>query len=90
MEKYVIFEKTSETNRKYVYQISRNNLYTTEDIGNAIEFYDKETAMLIAKYLTKRNETNKRFYVLSMTTEVKVIESEENNETNYNIREKVL
>lgn len=77
MEKYLIFEKTSETNRKYVYQISRNSLYTTEDIGDAIEFYDKETAMLIAKYLTKRNESNKRFYVLSMITEVKVIESEE-------------
>lgn len=75
MEKYIIFEKTSETNRKYVYQISRNSLYTTEDIGDAIEFYDKETAILIAKYLTKRNESNKRFYVLSMITEVKVIES---------------
>lgn len=90
MEKYLIFEKTSETNRKYVYQIGKNSIFTTEDIGNGIEFYDKETAMLIAKYLTKRNETNKRFYVLSMITEVKVIENEENNETNYNIREKVL
>lgn len=77
MEKYLIFEKTSESNREYVYQIGRSNIYTSDDIGNAIEFNNKETALMVAKYLTDRNKHSKKFFVLSMVTKIDVIESEE-------------
>ena len=77
MEKYLIFKKTSETNREYVYQIARNSIYTTDDMGSAIEFDDKETSLRVAKYLSDRDKNNKKYYVLSMVTDIKVLESED-------------
>lgn len=77
MEKYLIFKKTSETNREYVYQIGRNNIYTSEDMGSAIEFNDKDTVLNVSKYLCNRDKNNKTYYVLSMVTDIKVLESED-------------
>ena len=76
MARYVLFEKTSDTNRKYVYQISRCSVYTSEDIGNAIEFYDKETALMVKEHIHKiycdRNR-NMELCVLSISTNYEVI-----------------
>lgn len=77
MEKYLIFKKTSETNREYVYQISRNNIYTSDDMGSAIEFNDKKTTLSIAKYLTDRDKNRNKYFVLSMVTTIDVLESED-------------
>lgn len=76
MEKYLIFKKTSETNREYVYYIQRNSTSTSDDIGNAIEFDNKELALSMAKFLTNRDNNNRKYYVLSMVTTIDVIESE--------------
>ena len=74
--RYVIFEKTSDTNRKYVYQISRISAYTSEDIGNAIEFYDVETALLVKEHIRKiyaDKNINMDLYVLSISTSYEVV-----------------
>ena len=76
MEKYLIFKKTSETNREYVYYIQRNSASTSSDLGDAIEFDSKELALMIAKYLTNRTNDNKKYYVLSMVTKIDVLEEE--------------
>lgn len=77
MEKYLVFKKTSETNREYVYQISRNSIYTSDDMGSAIEFDDKEISLSVAKYLTNRDKNSNKYFVLSMVTTMDVLESED-------------
>lgn len=73
---YVIFEKSSDTNREYIYQIGRSSVYTSEDIGNAIEFYDKETVLAVKEHIHKvysNRNINKELYVLSISTNYEVI-----------------
>lgn len=77
MEKYLIFRKTSETNREYIYQISRNSVSTQDDIGYAIEFDNRELAISMATYLTNRDSNGKKYFVLSMITTTSILESEE-------------
>lgn len=72
METFVVFDKTSETNREYLKTLHRANYYTDKDIGEAIEFPNKELAISIANYLNDREEC-KTFYVLKITTTEEVI-----------------
>lgn len=74
--RYVIFEKASDTNREYIYQIGRSSAYTSEDIGNAIEFYDMETVLTVKEHILKmysNRSINKELYVLSISTNYEVI-----------------
>ena len=67
--RYVIFEKTIDTNRKYIYQISRGSVYTSEDIGNAIEFCDVDTALMVKEHIYKicaNRNINKDLHVLQI------------------------
>lgn len=73
MEKYLIFKKTSEVNRKYAYYIQRNSVSTSEDIGDAIEFDNKDLALAMVKYLSKRDK--EQYYVLSVVTTIEVVEN---------------
>lgn len=58
-EIYVIYYDETETSKKYIETIYRNSVIDDSDIGDAIEFYDKETAQKVAKYLNKRKSVSK-------------------------------
>ena len=45
-EKYVIYYYETATSKQYIYTIYRNSVSHSKDIGDAIEFEDKETAMI--------------------------------------------
>lgn len=70
-EKYIIFKKTSDTNREYVYQFSRNNIYCDDDIGRAIEFDNKEICELLCNHLKKLKKEN--YYTLCIKTSYSII-----------------
>lgn len=76
MIKYVLFEKSSDTNREYIYQINRSSAYTSNDIESAIEFYDVETTLMVKEHINKiysDRDINKELYVLSISTNYEVI-----------------
>lgn len=59
MEKYLINYNETPTSKKYVYTIYRNSINDSTDIGDAIEFYDRETAIAVKNYLNMREGTTK-------------------------------
>ena len=74
MEKYLIYYYETETNRKYVEYIYRNNVSTDKDMGDAIEFFDKDTALKVAEYINKREGVNKYKVICIKTTYEEVTE----------------
>lgn len=68
MEKYLIYYDETSTSKEYISTIYRNSKSTTTDMGNAIEFNDKETAILIKKYLNQREGTTKYKVMCIKTT----------------------
>ena len=74
MEKFVIYKEISETNREYVYYIQRNSVSFDKDIGDAIEFTNKELALSMATYLENRSTANIKLKVLSIKTTYETIE----------------
>lgn len=73
MDKFVIFFNETSTNRKYIEYIYRTSVSTDKDIGDAIEFDDKETALLVAKYLNNREGTTK-YKVMVIKTTCEIVE----------------
>jgi len=59
MEKYIIYYNESSTSKQYIGSIYRNSKSTTADMGDAIEFEDKETALNVKDYLNKREGVTK-------------------------------
>lgn len=72
-EIYVIYYDETETSKKYIETIYRNSVNDDSDIGDAIEFYDKETAQKVAEYLNKRKSVSK-FKVMCIKTTFEEIE----------------
>lgn len=71
-EKYVIYYKETETSKKYIETIYRNSISTDTDMGDAIEFYDKDVAIKVADYLNKRDRVNKYRVMCIQTTMLEV------------------
>lgn len=67
MEKYVIYCDETQTSRKYVYTIYRNSVSDSKDIGDAIEFEDKETAISVKNYLSKREKEQYKVMCIKTT-----------------------
>lgn len=74
MEKYLIYYNESSTSKKYIETIYRNSLSSDTDMGDAIEFEDKETALKIADYLNKRDGVTKYKVMCVKTTIEEVVE----------------
>lgn len=72
-EKYVIYYDETATSRKYVYNIYRTSVSESKDIGDAIEFEDKDTAIKVRDYLNKREKRND-FNVVCMKTTIEEVE----------------
>ena len=68
MEKYIIYYNETSTSKNYISSIYRTSKSTTTDMGDAIEFDDKETALKIKDYLNKRESVNKYKVMCIKTT----------------------
>jgi hypothetical protein len=74
MEKYLIYYNETSTSKKYIETIYRNSTSTDTDMGDAIEFDDKETALKVADYLNKRDSVSKYKVMCIKTTIEEVVE----------------
>lgn len=74
MEKYLIYFNETSTSKKYVEYIYRNSVSNDTDMGDAIEFDDKETALKVKDYLNKREGTTKYKVVCIKTSIEDVVE----------------
>jgi hypothetical protein len=68
MEKYVIYFNETSTSKEYIGTIYRNSKSAYTDIGEAIEFDDKETAIMVKDYMNKREGTTKYKVMCIKTT----------------------
>lgn len=69
MEKYIIYFDETQTSRKYLSTIYRNSTTESKDLGSAIEFDKKETALEMSEYLTKREKTEYKVLCIKTTFE---------------------
>lgn len=69
MEKYLIYFNETATSKKYIEYIYRNSVGTDTDIGDAIEFIDKDTALKVKDYLNSRDGV-KKYKVMCVKTTV--------------------
>lgn len=74
MEKYLIYFNDTPTSKRYVSTIYRNSSNDTTDIGDAIEFDNKDVALNVAEYLNKRTGTTKYKVLCIKTTMEEVVE----------------
>lgn len=72
MEKYLIYFDETPTSRKYLTYFYRNSVSDTKDIGDAIEFDEKQTALNLSEYLKRREKTNK-YKVLCVKTTIEEV-----------------
>ncbi len=68
MEKYLIYFNETSTSKQYISYIYRNSLSKSSDIGDAIEFFDKDTAIKVKDYLNKRDSVSKYKVMCIKTT----------------------
>lgn len=74
MEKYLIYYNETSTSKKYIETIYRNNLSTDTDMGDAIEFFDKDTALKVRDFLNTRDGVTKYKVMCVKTTTEEVVE----------------
>lgn len=72
MEKYIIYYNETSTSKKYVETIYRNSISTDTDMGDAIEFSDKETALKVRDFLNTRDGVTK-YKVMCIKTSVEEV-----------------
>ena len=68
MEKYLIYCNETSTSKQYISTIYRNSKSSTTDMGDAIEFEDKETALKVKDYLNEREHVTKYRVMCIKTT----------------------
>lgn len=73
MEKYIIYYLNTNDARRYLETIYRNNESVDEDIGEAIEFTNKNVALNVADYLNNRKSCSYEYKVLSVKTIVEEV-----------------
>ena len=69
MEKYIIYKQTSETDKVYLRTIYRTSNNNDDDIGEAIEFDNKELALLLASYINERDDEKYKVMLVKTTIE---------------------
>lgn len=74
MEKYLIYYNETSTSKKYIETIYRNSISTDTDMGDAIEFMDKDTALKVKDYLNNRDGVTKYKVMCIKTTTEEVVE----------------
>lgn len=73
MNTYVIFEQVTDTNRQYVTQIYRTSIYTSKDIGDAIEFDTIDEAKIV-RDLVARRDKSKTYRILELVMTKNIID----------------
>lgn len=73
MEKYIIYKVEGTSSKKYIQTIYRSDTSESVDVGNAIEFSNKELALKICEYLNER-ENEKYKVMLIKTTIIEEVE----------------
>lgn len=68
MEKYLIYYNETSTSKQYISSIYRNSKSANTDMGDAIEFENKETALKVKEYLNKREGVTKYKVMCIKTT----------------------
>lgn len=71
-EKYVIYRIEGTSSKKYIYTIYRNSTSESSDIGNAIEFENKELALSMKDYLSNREKENYKVLCIKTTIDEEV------------------
>ncbi|MBQ6547297.1 MAG: hypothetical protein IJL74_04810 [Bacilli bacterium] len=74
MEKYLIYFNETPTSKQYISYVYRNSLSKSSDIGDAIEFDDKDTAIKMKDYLNRRDSVSKYKVMCIKTTIEEAIE----------------
>ena len=74
MEKYLIYFNETATCKKFIGTIYRNTTSEYTDMGDAIEFDDKETALKVRDYLNNRQKVTKHKVMCIKTTTEEVVE----------------
>lgn len=74
MEKYIIYYDETTTSKKYVETIYRTSISTDSDNGDAIEFDDKETAIMVKEYLNNRADNTRKYKVMCIKTIIEEVE----------------
>ena len=74
MEKYLIYFNETPTSKQYISYVYRNSLSKSSDIGDAIEFDDKDTAIKMKDYLSRRDSVSKYKVMCIKTTIEEAIE----------------
>lgn len=70
MEKYLIYYNESADSKKFVYNVGRTSNSHSTDVGDAIEFDNKETALRVRDYINSRDGVTKyRVMCIKTTTE---------------------
>ena len=76
IKKYVIFRTTSSGSKEYVYEISKNSTYTTSDLHSAMFIDDVDTALVMSKYITRRENGSPVYQAMAIITTCEVIEDD--------------
>ena len=73
MEKYLIYYNETETSKKYVEYINRSGESTDSDMGDAIEFDNKELALTVCEFLNRRGSRNYHYKVMCIKTTIEEV-----------------
>ena len=73
MEKYILQRIYENEKIQYLSAIYRTSTSTTTDIGDALEFTNKEVALAICNELNERQYTGYTFKVLAIKTVIEEI-----------------
>ena len=73
MKKYILQRIYDSEKPVYLTAIYRGSLSNSSDIGDALEFEDKETALNICKYVNERKDTSYTYKVLSIKTVIEEV-----------------
>lgn len=73
MEKYILQRIYDSDKPVYLATIYRGSLSHSSDIGEALEFEDKETALNICKYVNERKDSSYTYKVLLVKTVIEEI-----------------
>lgn len=76
VKKYVIFKTKSSGDKEYVYEINKSSIYTTSDIHSAMFIDDVDTALVMSKYITRRESGSYVYQVMSIITTCEIVEEE--------------
>lgn len=74
MEKYVIYRIEGTSSKNFLSTIYRNSTSHSKDIGDAIEFENKDVAIRVMNYLNEREKEKYRVMCIKTTIEEDIVQ----------------